>query len=114
MSKVKSSSVIPENLKLTHDGYFREAFQTKRFTTAFLRKKLPKETLACLNLNKLTAEKRDMTDDLFKGVIANITYRVPIKGRKECVNFFVVVEHKSHQAHAETCKSLDEFSEALK
>jgi len=97
MSKVKSSSIIPKDLKLTHDGYFREAFQIKRFAIAFLRKKLPKETLACLNLNKLTAEKREMTDDLFKGVVADITYRVPIKGTKESVNFFVVVEHKSRQ-----------------
>ena len=97
MSKAKSSSIIPEDLKLTHDGYFREAFQIKRFAIAFLRKKLPKETLACLNLNKLTAEKREMTDDLFKGVVADVTYRVPIKGTKKCVNFFVVVEHKSRQ-----------------
>ena len=97
MSKVKPSSIIPEDLKLTHDGYFREAFQIKRFAIAFLKKKLPKETLACLDLKELTAERRDTTDELFKGVVADVTYRVPIKGTKECVNFFIVVEHKSRQ-----------------
>jgi predicted transposase YdaD len=99
MSKAKSSSVIPEDLKLTHDGYFQETFQTKRLAKAFLRKVLPKETLKCLHLEKLTTEKRDNTDELFKGAIADIVYRVPIKGTKEYVNFFVVMEHKSRQDH---------------
>ena len=97
MSKEKSTSITSEDLKLTHDGYFREAFQAKRFAQAFLKKKLPKETLDRLNLKRLTVEKRDLTDDWFKDTIADVAYRVPIKGTKEYVNFFVVVEHKSRQ-----------------
>ena len=97
MPKKKLPSVIPKNLKLTHDGYFQETFQIKRFARAFLGKVLPKATLALLNLKKLTFEKREMTDELFKGVVADIVYRVPIKGTKEYVNFFVVIEHKSRQ-----------------
>ena len=40
MSKAGHSS-IPEDLKITHDGYFRETFQTKRLAKAFLKKVLP-------------------------------------------------------------------------
>ena len=97
MSKAKSSSIVPKNLKLTHNGYFQETFQIKRFARAFLGKVLPKATLACLNLKRLTVEKRDMADELFKGVIADVVYRVPVKGTKKFVNFFIVIEHKSRQ-----------------
>jgi len=97
MSQGKLPSIIPANLKLTHNDYFQEAFQTKRFAQAFLKKKLPKETLDRLNLKKLTTEKQHLTDELFKKTFADVVYRVPIKGTKEYVSFFIVIEHKSRQ-----------------
>jgi len=97
MDKESPSLIASEDLVLSHDDYFREAFQTKRLAKAFLRKKLPKETLAHLDLKKLIVERRHMTDDLFKDTIADVVYRVPIEGSKEHVNFFVVIEHKSYQ-----------------
>ena len=93
MDKESPSLIASEDLVLSHDDYFREAFQTKRLAKAFLRKKLPKETLAHLDLKKLIVERRHMTDDLFKDTIADVVYRVPIEGSKEHVNFFVVIEH---------------------
>ncbi|MDL2322139.1 Rpn family recombination-promoting nuclease/putative transposase [Desulfosarcina sp. OttesenSCG-928-B08] len=94
MSDEKNAQV-PENLKITHDGYFRETFQVKRLAKAFLRKVLPAETLAVLDLEGLIIEDRHLTDDLFTSVNADMVYRVPIPGADAYVNFFVVIEHKS-------------------
>jgi predicted transposase/invertase (TIGR01784 family) len=96
MSQEKEPT-IPKNLKLTHNGYFRETFQMKRLAKSFLERTLPKETLACLNLKKLTIETGESTDELFKSTIADVVYRVPIKGTKEHVSFYVLIEHKSRQ-----------------
>jgi len=97
MDKEKPPSTIPEELTLSHNGYFRETFQSKRLAKAFLKKKLPKSTLRCLDLKRLVVESRHLGDDLFKETIADVVYRVPIKGTNEHVNFFVVIEHKSYQ-----------------
>jgi hypothetical protein len=66
---------------------------------AFLKKKLPKRTLACLDLEKLTIVDPHTTDEVFKEAFADVAYRVPIKGTKgkKHVNFFVIIEHKSEQ-----------------
>ena len=97
MDPEKPLSIVPEDLKLSHDGYFRETFQVKRIARSFLRRTLSKKTRDCLDLRRLTVEPRHQTDDIFKEAIADVVYRVPIKGIKEHVNFFVVVEHKSYQ-----------------
>lgn len=86
-----------EHLRLTHDGYFWEAFQTKRIAKAFLKKVLPWETLASLELDALSVERRHFSDELFKGMVADVIYRVPIRDTAGHVNFFVVIEHKSFQ-----------------
>ena len=88
---------IPEDLRLTHDGYFREAFEIKRLGQVFLKKLLPREALVRLDLNGLTVEPRHQTDDRFKETIADVVYRVPVKRTKKHINFFVVMEHKSYQ-----------------
>ena len=95
MGKEESPQSI--DLTLTHDGYFREGFQIKRLAKAFLKKALPKRTIRRLDLDGLTVEERHLTDELFKDKVADVIYRVPIKGTKEYVNFFVIVEHKSRQ-----------------
>ena len=97
MDEGKPPSIVPEDLTLTHDGYFRETFQTKRLAKAFLKKVLPKKTLRCLDLDGLTIEERHLADDLFKDRIADVIYQVPIKEAQEHVNFFIIVEHKSFQ-----------------
>jgi hypothetical protein len=58
---------------------------------------LPKETIPYLNLDRLKVVERQKSDDVFKALSADVVYRVPIKGTKEHVNFFVVMEHKSFQ-----------------
>ena len=57
---------------------------------------LPSELLACLDLDGLMAEPRHITDELFKKLIADVIYRVPIKGTEKHVDFFVITEHKSY------------------
>ena len=94
MGKEKLSA---EDLKITHDGYFQETFRTKRLAKAFLKKSLPKKTIRCLDLRRLVVENRHMDDDFFKGVIADVVYRVPVKGTQDYVNFFIILEHKSFQ-----------------
>ena len=95
----KEELMTSESIKLTHDGYFRETFQTKRLAQAFLKKKLPMKTLACLDLEKLAVVDPHTTDEVFKETFADVAYRVPIKGTKgkKHVNFFVIIEHKSEQ-----------------
>ena len=93
----QSEELTLEKLTLTHDGYFIEAFGAKRFAIAFLKKVLPRITIDCLELKRLTVDDRNLTDDLFKKAIADVVYRVPIKNTKKYANFFVIVEHKSYQ-----------------
>jgi hypothetical protein len=95
MDNEKPSDIIPADLKLTHDGYFRETFQVKRLGKAFLKKGLPRITIDCLDLDGLIVDERSLTDDVFKEGIADVVYKVPIKEASEYVNFFVIVEHKS-------------------
>jgi hypothetical protein len=99
MDNEKPSETIPADLKLTHDGFFRETFQVKRIAEAFLKKGLPKQSIDCLDLDGLVVEERSLTDDMFKDRIADVIYRVPIKrvlvNGAEYVNFFAVLEHKS-------------------
>ena len=97
MDNENPSVAIPKDLKLTHDGYFRETFQIERIAKAFSRTVLPENTIPYLDLDKLTIEKRDVSDEVFKELTADVIYQVPIKDAKEHVNFFVVMEHKSFQ-----------------
>ena len=91
------SAIVPDDLNITHDGYFQETFRLKQIAQAFLGKVLSSETIDCLNLEDLVVENRHLADDMFKEAIADVIYRVPIKGMEGYVNFFVVVEHKSFQ-----------------
>jgi hypothetical protein len=97
MDNEKPSAHTPEELTLTHDGYFRETFQTQRIATAILRKALPTETIASIDLDGLTVEERSLGDDMFKDSAADVIYKVPIKKTAGHVNFFTVIEHKSYQ-----------------
>jgi hypothetical protein len=81
---------------LGHDQFFIGTFTMKRLAVAFLRIILPKELLELLELEGITAEPRHITDELFKTLIADIVYRVPIKGTDKHINFFVITEHKSY------------------
>ena len=85
-----------ERRPLSHDDFFTGTFQKKRLAKAFLRIALPSELLACLDLEGLIAEPRHITDELFKKLIADVIYRVPIKGTEKHVDFFVITEHKSY------------------
>lgn len=96
ISEKKSLSLEAKKLYLDHDGYFRETFEMTRIGRAFLKKVLPPETLARLNLKKLTVEKRHFKDELFKDKIADVVYRVPVKETGKHVDFFVILEHKSY------------------
>jgi hypothetical protein len=97
MDNEKPSETIPTDLKLTHDGYFRETFQTHRIAKAALKKVLPKATIPQLDLDGLTVVERQRSDAVFKELSADVIYKVPVKETKEYVNFFVVMEHKSFQ-----------------
>jgi predicted transposase YdaD len=94
---MEEEKLTATDLTLTHDDYFQVAFRTKRLAGSFLKKSLPKKTIRCLDLKGLVIEKRHMDDDLFKGVIADVVYRVPVKGTQKYVSFFVILEHKSYQ-----------------
>jgi predicted transposase YdaD len=78
----ETPSAMPENLTLTHDGYFRETFQVLRIARAILKKALPVETTACIDLEGLTVEERSLGDDMFKDTAADVIYKVPIKKRR--------------------------------
>jgi predicted transposase YdaD len=97
MDTEKPSGIIPENLKLKHDDYFRETFQVRRIARAVLKKVLPTATLPHLDLEELTVEERQKSDDVFKALTADVIYKVPVKETQEHVNFFVLMEHKSFQ-----------------
>ena len=97
MDTERPSDIIPEDLKLTHDGYFQETFQVERIAKAVLKKLLPKKAVAAISLEKLTVDDRTMSDDMFKEKTADIVYKVPIKGTKKHILFFAVIEHKSYQ-----------------
>jgi len=97
MDTVTQSENTAEKLELTHGGYFQETFRLKRLGRAFLKKGLPKKVLKYLDLENLTVESRHLGDDLFKETIADVLYKVPVKGTKEYINFFIIVEHKSRQ-----------------
>ena len=87
-----SSEVRP----LNHDEFFVGTFQRQRLAKAFLWIMLPAELLGCLDLDGLTAEHRHITDELFKTLIADVVYRVPIKGTDNHIDFFIILEHKSY------------------
>ncbi len=82
-------------LPVTHDRFFTETFQTKRLAKAFLRNRLPGELVKRLDLDGLTIEPRHITDNVFKELITDVVYRVPVKGTPNHVDFFTVLEHKS-------------------
>ncbi|MGL4944603.1 MAG: Rpn family recombination-promoting nuclease/putative transposase [Thermoguttaceae bacterium] len=82
--------------EVTHNTFFLETFGEKRFAEAFLKKTLPPKTLPFLDLKKLNVLPRDLSSDLFKGKVADVIYRVPIKRTKQHVDFFAVLEHKSY------------------
>jgi len=82
-------------LKVTHDTFFVETFQMRRFAKAFLKVVLPKNTIRKLDLDGLTILPRHVSDSLFKGKIADVIYRVPIRKSKRYIDFFAVLEHKS-------------------
>ena len=91
-----TSEASTEVRPLSHDDFFTSTFQKKRLAKAFLRILLPDELVECLDLDGLTAEPRHITDELFKRLIADVIYRVPIKETDKHVDFFVITEHKSY------------------
>jgi len=81
---------------LNHDEFFTGTFQTKRLAKGFLRVVLPGELRECLDLEGLTIEPRHVTDDIVnRDRIADVVYRVPVKGSEHHIDFFVILEHKS-------------------
>ncbi len=84
-----------KSLKVTHDTFFIETFQMERFAKSFLKVVLPKKTVRLLDLEAITIIPRHVTNDLFKGKIADVIYRVPIRKSKQHIDFFAVLEHKS-------------------
>src|SRR5215469_11466053 len=81
---------------LNHDEFFTGTFQTKRLAKGFLRVVLPGKLLECLDLDGLTIEPRHVSDDLVvRDRIADVVYRVPIRGTEQHIDFFTVLEHKS-------------------
>jgi hypothetical protein len=82
--------------QLDHDGFFANTFQMKRLAKGFLRVVLPRELKERLDLEGLTIEPKHRTDDVFKDRIADVIYRVPIKGTEHHIDFFVILEHKSY------------------
>ena len=86
----------PEVRPLNHDEFFVGTFQRKRLAKAFLKIMLPGELLGRLDLDGLTAEPRHITDELFKTLIADVVYRVPIKETDNHIDFFIILEHKSY------------------
>jgi predicted transposase YdaD len=97
MGTERPSDIIPENLKLTHDGYFQETFKEHRVAQAILKKVLPQKAVASLKLEELSVDDRTISDDMFKEKSADIIYQAPIKGTKKNIHFFAVLEHKSRQ-----------------
>ena len=93
---VVQTSNTPEVRPLNHDEFFVGTFQRQRLAKAFLRIMLPAELLGRLDLDGLTAEHRHITDELFKTLIADVVYRVPIKGTDTHIDFFIILEHKSY------------------
>jgi hypothetical protein len=75
MDAERPSDIIPKDLKLTHDGYFRETFQVQRIAKAALKKVLPKATLPHLDLDGLTIEERQKSDDVYKELYGDIITR---------------------------------------
>ena len=62
---------------------------------AFLRILLPKKLLELLDLDGIIAEPRHITDELFQHLIADVVFRVPVKGTDKHIDFFILLEHKS-------------------
>ena len=91
-----TSEALTEIRPLSHDDFFTGTFQKKRLAKAFLRILLPDELIERLDLDGLTAEPRHITDELFKRLIADVIYRVPVKNTDKHVDFFVITEHKSY------------------
>ncbi len=84
-----------KDLRVTHDTFFVETFQLRRIAKAFLKRVLPPKTLKLLDLDALTVLPRHVTNSLFKGKIADVIYRVPIRKTRQHIDLFVVLEHKS-------------------
>ena len=80
---------------LSHDKFFQIVFQLKSLAIAFLKHVLPTKILKQIDLDALTVERRHQISDLFREMIPDIVYRVPIRGRDTFVDFFIVLEHKS-------------------
>ena len=82
---------------LDHDGFFTGTFHKKRLAKGFLRVVLPSELLGCLNLDELTIQPRHVSDDMtVKDRIADVIYRVPVRGTDHHIDLFVILEHKSY------------------
>ena len=80
----------------THDTFFKEMFKMRRLAIAFLKKYLRPETLAKIDLERLTIEAGDFVDDSFHTTHSDMIYRVPIIRAKGDVSFHIITEHKSH------------------
>ncbi|MGL4595008.1 MAG: Rpn family recombination-promoting nuclease/putative transposase [Thermoguttaceae bacterium] len=85
-----------KSLEVTHDTFFLETFQEKRFGAAFLKAVLPEKLMRELKLDELVVLPRHVSNSIFKGKIADVIYRVPIKKMVSHVDFFAVLEHKSN------------------
>ncbi|MGL4594711.1 MAG: Rpn family recombination-promoting nuclease/putative transposase, partial [Thermoguttaceae bacterium] len=105
MSDISQENTPPEkfdikSITVTHDTFFTETFQTKRLAIAFLKVVLPKELVENLKLDELVVLPRHVTSSIFKGKVADVIYRVPVKKSVAKgvphVDFFAVLEHKSN------------------
>ena len=80
---------------LSHDKFFQIVFQLRSLVIAFLKHVLPPKIVEQVDLDALIIERRHQINSLFKEVILDFLYRVPIRGRDAFVDFFIVLEHKS-------------------
>ena len=99
MAKKKSTAKPRKKRGPTHDSFFRANFGTVRIARAIVKKALPPETVACLDLKKLTIERRDLSDDKLRDMVTDVIYKIPIKNTEKKIHFFPIFEHKSEQDH---------------
>ena len=99
MAKKRSTAKPRKKRGPTHDSFFRANFGTVRIARAIVKKALPPETVACLDLKKLTIERRDLQNDELRDMVTDVIYKIPIKNTKKAIHFFPIFEHKSDQDH---------------
>ncbi|MDR1925009.1 MAG: Rpn family recombination-promoting nuclease/putative transposase, partial [Planctomycetaceae bacterium] len=94
--KIFSEVVEPIGRKpLQHSMFFELTFEVLVFAQAFLRSVLPPELVSYLDVDNMSIESKNLFDVMFKETRADVVYRVPIRDSQACIDFFVVLEHKS-------------------